>query len=68
MGTSCILTMRDIMPNIRFISLGIMGLPMAINLMQKGAPRRVTGFDVSEERRKLYRKSGRKPTRPIVKP
>lgn len=58
MGTSRISTMRDIMPNIGFIGLGIMGLPMAINLMKKGEPLLVTGFDVSEERRKLFEKSG----------
>ncbi|SBV91384.1 2-hydroxy-3-oxopropionate reductase [uncultured delta proteobacterium] len=48
------------MPNIGFIGLGIMGLPMAVNLMQKGEPLQVTGFDVSGERRELFAKAGGK--------
>lgn len=46
------------MPKIGFIGLGIMGLPMATNLMRKGEPLPVTGFDVSEERRRLFGEAG----------
>lgn len=41
-----------------FIGLGIMGLPMAANLMHKGERLQVVGFDVSEERRNLFGKTG----------
>ena len=46
------------MPKSGFIGLGVMGLPMAVNLMRKGGPLDVTGFDVSEERRNLFREAG----------
>jgi 2-hydroxy-3-oxopropionate reductase len=46
------------MPQLGFIGLGVMGLPMAANLMQKGGPLVVTGFDVVEERRKLFAAAG----------
>lgn len=46
------------MPTIGFIGLGIMGLPMATNLMHKGERLEVTGFDVSGERRNLFAKAG----------
>lgn len=46
------------MPKLGFIGLGIMGLPMAINLMRKGDPLPVTAFDVAEERRELFIKAG----------
>ena len=46
------------MPKLGFIGLGIMGLPMAINLMRKGDPLPVTAFDVVEERRALFAKAG----------
>lgn len=49
------------MPKIGFIGLGIMGLPMATNLMQKGEFLHVTGFDVSEERRRLFSQAGGTP-------
>lgn len=48
------------MPTIGFIGLGIMGLPMATNLMHKGERLDVTGFDVSEERRSLFVRAGGK--------
>lgn len=48
------------MPTIGFIGLGIMGLPMATNLMQKGERLDVTGFDVSGERRTLFAQAGGK--------
>lgn len=53
------------MQNIGFIGLGVMGLPMAINLMQKGGRSQVTGFDVSEERRELFRQAGGIPAHSI---
>ena len=46
------------MPQLGFIGLGIMGLPMATNLMKKGEPLVVTAFDVVEERRKLFVAAG----------
>ncbi len=46
------------MANVGFIGLGIMGLPMARNLAQKGSALEVTGYDVVEERRKLFADNG----------
>ncbi|MDP9432373.1 MAG: 2-hydroxy-3-oxopropionate reductase [Actinomycetota bacterium] len=44
--------------NIAFIGLGIMGAPMAANLLKAGFP--VTGFDVSEERLSQLEQQGGK--------
>lgn len=45
------------MKHIGFIGLGVMGLPMAANLAKKsGLP--VTGFDVSEDRRRMLMEAG----------
>ncbi len=40
------------MKKVGFIGMGIMGLPMAINLVKNGV--QVTGFDVVESRRKVF--------------
>lgn len=45
------------MRKIGFIGMGIMGLPMAINLVKKGKLE-VTGFDVVEEKRKIFEENG----------
>ncbi len=45
------------MKNIGFLGMGVMGLPMAINVMKKsGCP--VKGFDVSEARMQAFRAEG----------
>lgn len=44
------------MVKIGFIGMGIMGLPMAINLVKGNLP--VTGFDVVEEKRKIFEENG----------
>lgn len=49
------LLMRDVKA-IGFIGLGVMGLPMALNILKCGLP--VFGFDVSKERRNLFQKNG----------
>ncbi len=46
------------MPKLGFIGLGIMGLPMATNLMRNGGRLAVTGFDVAPERRELFGRAG----------
>lgn len=45
------------MKKIGFIGMGIMGLPMAINLVKKGNLN-VTGFDVAENRRIAFEENG----------
>ncbi len=45
------------MKKIGFIGMGIMGLPMAVNLVNKGNIS-VTGFDVVESKREIFEKSG----------
>lgn len=45
------------MRKIGFIGMGIMGLPMAINLVKNGNLS-VTGFDVVEEKREIFNKNG----------
>lgn len=45
------------MKKIGFIGMGIMGLPMAINLVNKGDIS-VTGFDVVESKRKIFEENG----------
>ncbi|HBD64396.1 MAG TPA: 3-hydroxyisobutyrate dehydrogenase, partial [Clostridiales bacterium] len=40
------------MKKVGFIGMGIMGLPMAMNLVKNGV--QVTGFDVVESRRKAF--------------
>lgn len=45
------------MRKIGFIGMGIMGLPMVINLVKKGNLK-VTGFDVVEEKRRLFEENG----------
>jgi 2-hydroxy-3-oxopropionate reductase len=48
------------MNNIGFVGLGIMGLPMAINLVKKsGQP--VIGFDIFEDKRKEFKENGGTP-------
>ena len=53
------------MPKLGFIGLGIMGLPMATNLMQKGNPLPVVGFDPVEERRRLFGMAGGTPAHSV---
>lgn len=45
------------MKKIGFIGMGIMGLPMAINLVKKGNLS-LTGFDVVENKRKIFEENG----------
>ncbi len=45
------------MKKIGFIGMGIMGLPMAINLVKKGNLS-VTGFDILENKRKIFDENG----------
>lgn len=45
------------MNKIGFIGMGIMGLPMAINLIKKGK-QSVIGFDVVEEKRSIFKENG----------
>lgn len=45
------------MKKIGFIGMGIMGLPMAINLVKKGGLS-VTGYDVVEARRQIFKENG----------
>ncbi|EIP3425954.1 prephenate dehydrogenase/arogenate dehydrogenase family protein [Salmonella enterica] len=45
------------MKNIGFLGLGVMGLPMAINLVKK-SELQVIGYDVNEERTRLLKKQG----------
>lgn len=45
------------MKKIGFIGMGIMGLPMAINLVKK-SKQEVTGFDVVEDKRNIFRENG----------
>lgn len=45
------------MKQIGFIGMGIMGLPMAVNFINKGKLS-VTGFDVAESRRKIFEENG----------
>lgn len=49
------------MKKMGFIGMGIMGLPMAINLVKKGNLD-VMGFDVAESRRNLFEENGGKST------
>lgn len=48
---------NDFMKNIGFIGMGNMGLPMTINLVKKGNMS-VTGFDIAEDKRKIFEKNG----------
>ena len=45
------------MNGIGFIGLGVMGLPMATNLLQK-SKKRIIGFDVFENRRRIFEDNG----------
>lgn len=45
------------MKQVGFIGMGVMGLPMAINLVKKGNLN-VIGFDVIEEKRKIFQENG----------
>ena len=48
------------MKKIGFLGMGIMGLPMAINLVKKGE-QSVMGFDVLEEQRNIFKENGGTP-------
>lgn len=45
------------MKKIGFLGMGIMGLPMAINLVKKSG-HSVTGFDISQEKRNVFKENG----------
>lgn len=45
------------MKKIGFIGMGIMGLPMAVNLVKK-SKQEVVGFDVVEEKRNIFKENG----------
>jgi 2-hydroxy-3-oxopropionate reductase len=48
------------MKKIGFIGMGIMGLPMAINMVKKSR-QPIMGFDVVEEKKKIFRENGGTP-------
>ncbi|MGB4658304.1 MAG: NAD(P)-binding domain-containing protein, partial [Mobilitalea sp.] len=48
------------MKKIGFIGIGIMGLPMASNLVKK-SKLKIVGFDVVEEKRKIFKEIGGTP-------
>lgn len=49
------------MKKLGFIGLGIMGLPMSINLVKK-SNNSVMGFDIEEEKRNIFKENGGTPT------
>ena len=48
------------MKKIGFLGMGIMGLPMAINMVKK-TQQTITGFDVVEEKRNIFKENGGTP-------
>ncbi|HYE10951.1 MAG TPA: NAD(P)-binding domain-containing protein [Patescibacteria group bacterium] len=52
------------MKKIGFLGMGIMGLPMAINMVKKGG-QPVIGFDVLEEKRNIFKENGGAPVNSV---